>query len=113
VDERPVAAAGFGGGAPGGTGEGRLSPPGVGFRVEPAYPEAARRAAAHGTALVAIAVRADGSVGEVRLMQSAGRDDLDGAAVDAVKKWRFAPAQRRGAAVDFCCIEIPFRFGLD
>lgn len=71
-----------------------------------------RRAALQGTSVVLAAIRADGSVGEVRLKQSAGHADLDTAAVDAVKRWHFAPARRRGVAVDFCCVEIPIAFRL-
>jgi protein TonB len=71
-----------------------------------------RRAAIEGTAVVVVAIQADGSVGEVRLRQSAGHAELDAAAVEAVKRWRFAPAQRRGVAVQFCCVEIPIAFRL-
>lgn len=88
------------------------SPPRLGHRVTPGYPEDMRRAAIEGTAVVVVAIQADGSVGEVRLRQSAGHAELDAAAVEAVKRWRFAPAQRRGVAVQFCCVEIPIAFRL-
>ena len=92
--------------------DGPANPPRAGQRVSPTYPEHARRAAVQGTSVVIAAIRADGSVGEVRLKQSAGHPDLDAAAIDAVHRWRFAPAQRRGVAVDFCCVEIPIAFRL-
>jgi len=115
---RPVAdapATGSGQPAPaGGAGEDSAGagPPALGHRVTPGYPENMRRAAVEGTTVILVAVRADGSVGEVRLRQSAGHADLDAAAVDAVKRWRFRPAQRRGLPVEFCCIEIPIVFRL-
>lgn len=92
--------------------DGHANPPSAGHRVSPVYPEHMRRAALQGTSVVLAAIRADGSVGEVRLKHSAGHADLDAAAVDAVQRWRFAPAQRRGVAVDFCCVEIPIAFRL-
>jgi protein TonB len=95
-----------------GAGGRRGSAPSLGHLVQPRYPESARRAGIQGRALLAVTVHADGTVGDIRLKQSAGHDDLDAAAVDAVKRWRFAPAQRWGTAVDFCCVEIPIDFHL-
>jgi protein TonB len=38
-------------------------------------------------------------VGEIVVEQSAGHPDLDQAAADAVKRWRFEPARRGQEAV--------------
>jgi len=109
----PAVSAGQSGpaGRPEGDGAG-VGAPTLGHRVAPSYPESMRRAALEGTAVVLAAIHADGSVGDVRLRQSAGHWELDTAAVDAVRRWRFRPAQRRGLAVEFCCIEIPIVFRL-
>ena len=57
-----------------------------------------------------IVVRRDGSVGDVRVVRALGAG-LDQRAVAAVKQWRFAPARRRGAAVDVL-VEVAVEFTL-
>jgi protein TonB len=91
--------------------EGRLVPPGVLQQSPPRYPEAARRAGAQGTTVLRVRVKADGSVGEVVVEQSAGHTELDASAVDAVGRWRFEPARRRGSPVEVW-IHLPVRFTL-
>jgi len=83
----------------------------VGHRIIPRYPESARRAGVQGTALVRVRVLADGTVGEVLIEQSSGNSDLDAAAVEAVRRWRFEAARRGGAPVAVWVL-IPFRFTL-
>jgi protein TonB len=60
-----------------------------GAQPPPAYPEAARRRGAEGTAQVSLRLAASGRVDEVRLHRSAGDAQLDGAALAAVRRWRF------------------------
>jgi protein TonB len=62
-----------------------------GTQVQPAYPDSARRLGIEGTTTLRALVFADGHVGEVGLVQSAGHPDLDQAAADAVRRWRFEP----------------------
>lgn len=97
-----------GGGAAAGE---EFSGPRIGYRIVPRYPESARRAGAQGTTVLKARVLADGSVGEVLVEQSAGFPDLDAAAVEAVKGWRFAPARRGGQPVSVWVL-IPIRFML-
>ena len=61
-------------------------------RSEPVYPAASRRAGEEGTVRLRILVDERGMPREVQLAQSSGFDRLDQAAMDAVRKWRFAAA---------------------
>jgi protein TonB len=85
ASDLPGAAAGGGGAgaAHGWMPRGRAQP-------APAYPDAARRAGAEGTAQVALRLAASGRVSEVRLHRTSGDARLDRAALAAVRRWRFA-----------------------
>jgi TonB family protein len=62
-------------------------------------PDALRAKVQGGVALEAV-VRADGTVGEVRVMRSLDkRYGLDDEAVKALKQWQFTPGQKDGSAV--------------
>jgi protein TonB len=52
-----------------------------------------------------------GSVGTVVVAQSAGHRELDRAAVEAIKTWRFEPA-RRGKEAVTVWVTLPVRFEL-
>jgi periplasmic protein TonB len=82
-----------------------------GYQVRPSYPTSARRAGIQGTTLLGVFVAADGRVGEVVVKQSAGHPDLDAAAADAVKRWRFEPA-RRGSESVAMWVLLPVEFRL-
>jgi TonB family protein len=66
-----------------------VSPPVVRSRVEPVYPGAGKEA----EVVVTVLVGADGRASEVKVTQSAG-EELDRAAVEAVRQWTFEPAKR-------------------
>lgn len=70
-------------------------------RVEPAYPEAARRARIEGRVILQVVVRRDGTVDRVKVLSA---PDLDLGFVDAAKaavsQWRYRPAQQSGRPVD-------------
>jgi periplasmic protein TonB len=53
----------------------------------------------------------NGRVGEVQIESSAGHPDLDQAAADAIKKWRFEPA-RRGNQPLAVWLRMPVKFVL-
>jgi protein TonB len=76
-------------------------------RPKPVHPEAARRAGVVGTVTVQALVLRDGSVGDVRVIQSIPM--LDQAAVDCVRRWRFKPALAGGQPVAVW-VGIPIRF---
>jgi periplasmic protein TonB len=82
-----------------------------GYQLTPTYPSSARRAGIQGTTLLGIFVGADGRVADVVVKQSAGHPDLDRAATEAVRRWRFEPARRGGEAVAMW-IELPVEFHL-
>jgi protein TonB len=53
----------------------------------------------------------NGRVGEVKVENTAGHPDLDQAAADAIKKWRFEPA-RRGNQPVAVWLRMPVKFVL-
>ena len=65
----------------------------------PRYPEAAWARREHGRVVLRIHVRPDGLVEQVETLQSSGFADLDEAAANAARRWRFIPQLRDGAAV--------------
>jgi periplasmic protein TonB len=108
--------AGIGPGSGGGTGGGPyrpgsgITPPSVLREVKPDYTQEARRRGIEGDVVVEVIVRADGSVGQVRLLQGLGAG-LDQRAIEAVRQWRFSPAHRHGTPVDVV-VEIAVEFKL-
>jgi len=82
-----------------------------GYQVTPSYPPSARRLGIQGTTLLSVLVETDGRVADVVVKQSAGHPDLDRAAADAVRRWRFKPA-RRGAETVAMWVELPVEFHL-
>jgi protein TonB len=44
-------------------------------------------------------VRETGAVGDIQVAVSSGRPELDAAAVEAARGWRFEPARRDGIAI--------------
>ncbi|MBI2883876.1 MAG: TonB family protein [Candidatus Methylomirabilis oxyfera] len=104
---------GVGGHGPGGGAEGptRLARPRGGYQARPRYPESARREGIEGTTFLKFEIRADGTVGKALVERSAGHRDLDLAAIEAVKLWRFDPA-RRGNQPIAAWVTLPVRFEL-
>lgn len=107
---------GIGPGSGGGTGGGPYRPgsgitaPSVLREVKPDYTEEARRRGVEGDVVLEIVVRADGSVGDVKVLQGLG-NGLDQRAADAVRQWRFSPARRYGTPVDVM-VEVAVEFKL-
>ena len=108
--------AGIGAGSGGGTGGGPyrpgsgITPPDLLREVRPDYTDEARRLGIEGEVVLEIIVQADGTVGNVRVVQGL-RGGLDRRAIDAVRQWRFAPARRFGEPVDVV-VEIAVEFKL-
>jgi TonB family protein len=71
-------------------------------RVQPAYPELARKMQISGTVKIEVTVSPNGTVKEARVV--GGHPVLATAALDAAKKWRFEPAQSESSGV------IDFKF---
>jgi protein TonB len=80
-----------------------------GYQVRPSYPSSALRQGIQGTAMLKVHVLIDGRVGDVLVQQSAGHPDLDQAAIEAVRRWRFEPA-RRGSDPVAMWVLLPVQF---
>ena len=89
----------------------RTAMPRGGYQVRPSYPSTARRLGIQGMTTLRVYVAADGRVGQVLVHESAGHPDLDSAAAEAVKQWRFEPA-RRGAEPVGVWVLLPVEFRL-
>jgi TonB family protein len=66
-------------------------------KVQPEYPELARKMNITGTVKVQVVVSPNGTVKEAKVV--GGHPVLAGAALDAVRKWRFEPAPGESTGV--------------
>lgn len=85
------------------------------FKVRPSqpkYPRMAKRKGMEGTVLIEVWLDEDGNQTHRSLLKSSGFELLDGAAMDAVKKWRFNGHEENGVALAHR-VRIPVRFNLD
>ncbi len=78
----------------------------------PEYPRLARRRGQEGEALLAVTVLTDGAPATVELRTSSGYSLLDEAALEAVRRWRFAPALVAGEPVQGV-VHVPVVFRLE
>jgi protein TonB len=78
----------------------------------PAYPYAARLRGQQGRVLLQVEVLPSGDAGAVAVAQSSGYEGLDRAAQQAVRRWRFHPAQQNGHPVA-ASVQVPVRFALN
>ena len=110
------AGAGIGDGTTAGVGGGPyrpgsgIAPPSLLHEVKPIYTEDGRRRGIEGDVEMEVVVRADGSVGAIRLLRGLG-SGLDQRAIDAVRQWKFSPARRFGTPVDVM-VEVAVEFRL-
>lgn len=105
----PGEGGGFGGGAyqPGAG----INNPSLLRQVKPIYTSDAMRAKIQGTVVLDAVIKADGTVGDVRVKRSLDRaNGLDQAAINAAKQWLFRPATKDGKPVDILVtLEVDFR----
>ena len=81
--------------------------PSIGASVDPSsrsmnppkYPPAALRAGITGQVILVVDVDAQGNVTNVSVEKSSRNRDLDRAAIDAARRWRFNPEVRDGVPV--------------
>ncbi len=102
---------GIGGGIGGGIYQvgGGVSTPHAVFDPEPEYSEEARRAKFQGSVILSAIIGSDGRPRDLRVARSLGMG-LDEKAMEAVNKWRFAPAMKDGYPVAVQVnIEVIFR----
>ena len=87
---------------------GELSTPVATTKVDPAYPSSLQHDGVQGTVVLYAVIRADGTVGEIRVLHSL-QEQLDANAVKALSRWKFRPAMKSGAPVDLeAVVQIPF-----
>jgi len=111
------------GGVVGGTGVGLLGdapvpaanlahPPRVLRQVEADYPRWARRNGITGRVVVRLVIDTDGRVepDSVRILKSV--PELDAAAMDAARRWRFSPGSTASGRKVRVMVDIPFQFSL-
>lgn len=77
----------------------------------PSYRRLARKRGHEGRVIIRALVSSSGHVTQVTVKQSSGHDSLDKAALRAVKRWRFRPAQRSGRPVG-ATLDVPVVFHL-
>jgi protein TonB len=82
------------------------------YNPPPDYPPVARRRGLEGRTVLRVEVRPDGKAGRVSLRRSSGHGLLDDAALGAVSKWTFRPAQAGGVPVAGV-VEVPIVFRLE
>lgn len=75
----------------------------------PEYPALAHRRGWEGTVLLRVHVLASGKPGDIQLQKSSGRQQLDEAALQAVKRWSFVPAKQGDVALDGW-VSVPIEF---
>jgi TonB family protein len=89
-------------------------------KVDVIYPQGGEEAGLQGTVVLEWLVRPDGSVGEIRVVRgltsfATSRGlmdaDFDANAIAAIRQWRFQPATREGALVEYPVIgNVNFHF---
>lgn len=78
----------------------------------PRYPPAALRSGITGTVILVVSVDANGNVTDVSVERSSRNRDLDRAAIQAARNWRFNPAMVDGRA-SAGLVRVPVEFNLD
>ena len=78
----------------------------------PEYPEIARELGQEGTVLLQVKVSASGLVLQVSVHRSSGHNTLDTAAINAVRRWKFVPANVGNVTQEDDVI-IPVSFSLE
>jgi TonB family protein len=76
---------------------GPIKPPTKIYDVKPVFPDAARAAGIQGIVILEITIAEDGSVRDALVLRSIPQ--LDQAAIEAVRQWRFTPTLINGAPV--------------
>ena len=88
-----------------------ITPPVPIQREAPGYPQSVREVGIEGSVELALTVLRDGSVGWVRALRAEPRGYFEQAAIEGVRRWRFAPARLDGEPVE-CRMLTRVRFAL-
>jgi len=102
-----------------GTGMGAGNGNGAGFgganylrSPHPQYPAIARQQGWEGTTVLRVEIQADGLIGSIQIVQSAGHKVLDDAAIESVRAAQFQPARHNGTPIT-SWVEVPVTFRLN
>ncbi|MEE4378775.1 MAG: TonB family protein [Candidatus Competibacteraceae bacterium] len=79
---------------------------------KPRYPMVARKRGFEGRVVLQVTVMTNGSPINVQIKTGSGHSQLDRAALEAVRRWRFRPAQRGGQPVS-AVLDVPVVFRLN
>ena len=80
--------------------------------VAPVYPVAMQSAGMAGTVPLEAVIGRDGSVSSVRVLSAQVHPDLAGAAMDAVRQWRYSPTLLNGVPVEVTMtVSVSFDLG--
>ncbi len=86
-----------------------LTAPVATTKVDPAYPPDVLRDHVEGTVTLYAVIRVDGSVADIRVLDSLD-SRLDENAINALSRWHFRPGIKNGAPVAVeAVVQIPFR----
>ncbi|MCU0231898.1 MAG: energy transducer TonB, partial [Acidobacteria bacterium] len=79
---------------------GEIEPPTLLEKIEPVYPPTARKEGRQGKVIIQAVIDTQGHVRAPTLLKvPEGCEDLAAAVVDAVSRWKYAPATRNGVPV--------------
>lgn len=90
-----------------------VMPPRLIHKVPPHYPEAARAAGIQGAVELEIIVKADGSVGNIKVLRVPRKEmGFEEAAINAVRQWKFLPGAYMGTPVEVIA-EVAVNFKIE
>lgn len=89
---------------------GRVTTPKLIYEVKPQYTARAMEEKVEGEVVMECVVKADGTVGDIKIVRAL-HEDLDKAAMDAAAQWRFEPGTRDGKPVNVL-VAIAMAFSL-
>jgi protein TonB len=84
-------------------------PPQATSKFPPRYPPGLKSKRIGGRVIVGATVDENGVVREAGIKESSGYGDMDRAALDAIKRWRYKPAIKEGRKVRASIVQ-PFNF---
>jgi TonB family protein len=69
------------------------------FQSKPVYPPAARLAGVQGAVVIQAIITSEGTLTDLRVLNAEVHPDLNAAALDAVKQWRYKPTMLNGQPI--------------
>ena len=78
----------------------------------PHYPRSARRRGQQGSVVLEVRVLKDGTVGDLRILETSGHTALDKAALRSVRNWLFEPGIQGDQKIDMW-VRVPIRFKIE